>query len=77
MTRILVIGANGQLARHTTAFLLRQTQVRLTLYLRNAKRLENPEPSRIDIIEGAATDREALAAAMRGQASCTPTSPVT
>jgi uncharacterized protein YbjT (DUF2867 family) len=66
MTRILVVGAHGQLARHTTAFLLRQPQVQLTLYLRNAKRLNNPDPARVEIVEGDATDRVALASAMRG-----------
>ena len=66
MMRILIIGANGQLARHTTPFLLRQPEVRLTLYLRNAKRLKNPDPARVDIVEGDATDRNALALAMRG-----------
>lgn len=67
MTRILVVGAHGQLARHATAFLLRQGGVQLTLYLRNAKRLKNPDPARVDIVEGDATDRDALAHAMRGQ----------
>lgn len=66
MTRILIVGANGQLARHTTPYFLQQPQVQLTLYLRNARRLKNPDPSRVDIVEGDATDREALAAAMRG-----------
>jgi uncharacterized protein YbjT (DUF2867 family) len=66
MTRILIIGANGQLARHTTPFLSRRPDVRLTLYLRNAKRLTNPDPARVGIVEGDATDRNALASAMRG-----------
>lgn len=37
--RVLILGANGQLARNTTRFLLERTDARLTLYLRRASRL--------------------------------------
>jgi len=67
MTRILILGANGQLARHTTALLLKQTDAHLTLYLRRASRLKNPAPSRMTIVEGDVLDGKALQAAMRGQ----------
>jgi len=67
MKNILIIGANGQLARHTTARFLATTDARLTLYLRRAARLPNPDPTRVTIIESDATDEAALAAAMRGQ----------
>ena len=56
MTRILIIGANGQLARHTTKVLLAQTDAHLTLFLRKANRLKNPDPSRAVIVEGDATE---------------------
>ncbi|VTU45409.1 Putative NADH-flavin reductase (plasmid) [Variovorax sp. SRS16] len=67
MTRVLILGANGQLARHTTTFFLERTDAHLTLFLRRASRLNNPDPARTSIVEGDATDREALIAAMNGQ----------
>lgn len=67
MTRILVLGANGQLARNTIPFLLEHDDVALTLYLRRAKRLTNPDPARVTIVEGDVLDRAALEAAMQGQ----------
>lgn len=67
MTRILILGANGQLARNTTPFLLEHPEVELTLYLRHAKRIINPDPARVTIIEGDVLDQAALEAAMQGQ----------
>ncbi|ARN23709.1 NAD-dependent dehydratase [Piscinibacter gummiphilus] len=65
-TRVLVLGANGQLARNTTPFFLRRADARLTLYLRRSGRLRNPSPSRVSIVEGDVLDRAALQAAMQG-----------
>jgi uncharacterized protein YbjT (DUF2867 family) len=67
MTNVLVLGANGQLARNTTRVFLRQTDARLTLYLRRASRLKNPGPARVRIVEGDVLDTPTLEAAMRGQ----------
>ena len=67
MTRVLILGANGQLARHTTAVFLRTTDVKLTLYLRRASRLENPDPTRVRIIEGDVLDARTLTSAMKDQ----------
>jgi uncharacterized protein YbjT (DUF2867 family) len=67
VTRILVLGANGQLARHTTPLLLRQPGVHVTLYLRRAGRLRNPHPARVDIVEGDVLDAAKLRSAMQGQ----------
>jgi len=67
MTRILVLGANGQLARNTTPVFLRHDQVRLTLYLRSAQRITNPDLARVRIVEGDVLDRPRLEAAMHGQ----------
>ena len=50
--RVLVLGANGRLARNTTSVLLSQSDVQLTLYLRRANRLPNPDPQRVTIVEG-------------------------
>ena len=44
--KVLILGANGQLARNTTRVFLRDTDAQLTLYLRRAGRLGIPDPSR-------------------------------
>jgi uncharacterized protein YbjT (DUF2867 family) len=67
MTRVLILGANGQLARHTTAVFLRTTTATLTLYLRRASRLKNPDPKRVRIIDGDVLDTSALTTAMKDQ----------
>ncbi|KVM65283.1 NAD-dependent dehydratase [Burkholderia gladioli] len=65
--RILILGANGCLARNTTRVLLERADVELTLYLRAAKRLKNPDPYRVTVIEGDVIDTVALQDAMQGQ----------
>jgi uncharacterized protein YbjT (DUF2867 family) len=67
VTRILILGANGQLARNTIPVFLQRDEVELTLYLRRAKRLTNPATARVRVIEGDVQDRNALETAMRGQ----------
>jgi uncharacterized protein YbjT (DUF2867 family) len=67
VTRVLILGANGQLARHTTEVCLRTTDVKLTLYLRRASRLKNPDPTRVRIIEGDVLDAHRLTSAMKNQ----------
>jgi uncharacterized protein YbjT (DUF2867 family) len=67
MTRILVLGANGHLARNTTGVFLHDTDAVLTLYLRRAARLTNPDPARATIVEGDVLDMAKLEAAMQGQ----------
>jgi uncharacterized protein YbjT (DUF2867 family) len=67
MTKILILGANGQLARNTTKFLLANTDASLTLYLRRASRLPNPNPARVAVMEGDVLDLDTLTLAMAGQ----------
>ena len=67
MTKVLILGANGQLARNTTRVFLENTDVALTLYLRRASRLNNPNPSRVTIVEGDVLDLGTLRTAMQGQ----------
>jgi uncharacterized protein YbjT (DUF2867 family) len=66
MTKVLILGANGQLARNTTGVFLKKTDVTLTLYLRRAHRLTNPAPSRVTIVEGDVLDDGALRAVVQG-----------
>jgi uncharacterized protein YbjT (DUF2867 family) len=65
--RLLVLGANGRLARNTVPFLLRRKDVALTLYLRRAARLTNPDPGRVAIVDGDVLDAATLRGAVRGQ----------
>ena len=67
MARVLILGANGQLARNTTRVLLDDPAVSLTLYLRQASRLKNPAPDRVGIVEGDVLDGAALRHAMKDQ----------
>jgi uncharacterized protein YbjT (DUF2867 family) len=67
MARVLILGANGQLARNTTKVLLEQTGADLTLYLRRSGRLANPDPDRTRVVEGDVLDAAALRAVMSGQ----------
>jgi len=64
---VLILGANGQLARNTTRVFLRDTDAKLTLYLRRASRLKNPDPARVRIVEGDVLDLTVIEAAMKGQ----------
>lgn len=67
MTNVLILGANGQLARNTTRVLLEASDVKLTLYLRHASRLSNPDSNRVTIVDGDVLDARTLAGAMKGQ----------
>ena|SRR5271166_2993846 len=67
MTKVLILGANGQLARNTTRVFLKDTEAHLTLYLRRASRLANPDPKRVTVVEGDVLDAAILQTAMRGQ----------
>jgi uncharacterized protein YbjT (DUF2867 family) len=67
VVNVLILGANGQLARNTTSHFLAHTDAHLTLYLRRASRLPNPDTKRVRIVEGDVLDPKALQEAMRGQ----------
>jgi uncharacterized protein YbjT (DUF2867 family) len=67
IARVLILGANGQLARNTTRVLLGDPALTLTLYLRRASRLKNPAPERVAILEGDVLDAAALRRAMQDQ----------
>lgn len=66
MSNVLIIGANGQIARLAEQQLLSETKHHLTLFLRDAKRLEVADADRETVIEGDATDPDALNKAMAG-----------
>lgn len=68
MTNILILGAHGQIARVATELFLKRTDTRLTLYLRNARRLMlSGHANRVRIVEGDVLDAKTLEAAIAGQ----------
>jgi uncharacterized protein YbjT (DUF2867 family) len=68
MANILILGAHGQIARVATALFLKRPDTRLTLYLRNARRLKlSGCGDRVRIVEGDVLEGKMLDAAMAGQ----------
>lgn len=66
---VLIIGANGSVAKVATQGLLAGSNADLKLYLRNASRLSNvakQNPNRVQLIEGDALDKNALIKTMQG-----------
>lgn len=66
MTKVLILGANGKIARLAEEELLANTDFSMNLFLRNASRMTATDSSRQNIIDGDSTDKEALKAAMNG-----------
>lgn len=67
MTNVLILGANGQIAKLVRQRLLVETDVHLTLYLRHASRLGKIDPRRESVIEADVNDYQALYQALAGQ----------
>lgn len=67
MQNVLILGANGQVARVATELFLKESDARLTLYLRRASRLKHLESERVRVVEGDVLNLETLTAAMAGQ----------
>jgi len=67
MTRVLILGAHGQIARVATDLFLQRTDVALTLYLRRATRLGSlADDPHVTVVEGDVLDAKALEAAVAG-----------
>lgn len=67
LTNVLILGANGSIARVAIDLFLKETDAQLTLYLRNSGRLKTIESSRVRVIEGDVLDIEKLKEVMVGQ----------
>jgi len=68
MTKVLILGAYGQIARVATNLFLAESDAKLTLYLRNARRLNGiGHLDRARVIEGDVMDAQSLRMAMEGQ----------
>lgn len=67
MPRILILGANGQIAHFAIEQFLQNEAIELTLYLRKAKRMQHVQSNRVQILEGDVLDQKMLDIAMAGQ----------
>ncbi len=67
MTKVLILGAAGQIARLAEQQFLANTDVELTLYLRKAQRVADLKSERVTVIDGDTTDQAKLTQAMNGQ----------
>ncbi len=68
MTKVVILGANGQIARVATDLFLKDTDAELTLYLRNARRLRGLDGNaRVRLVEGDVLDEARVTGAMAGQ----------
>ncbi|MGX7197590.1 NAD(P)H-binding protein [Enterococcus olivae] len=68
MKKVLIIGANGQIARIVIERLLKeQEDTELTLYLRNSSRLSSLAGDRVKVIEGDIDNLKDLKTVMLGQ----------
>lgn len=67
MTKILILGASGQIARHAVDMLAGRGDAELTLFLRDAKKLGRDIPANARVIEGDVHDAAKLNEAVAGQ----------
>ncbi len=67
MTKILILGAGGQIAHQALPMLAGKGDVSLTLFLRNASKLDQVRTKGVSIVEGDVLDAAKLASAMAGQ----------
>lgn len=65
MTRVLVLGANGKIARRATQIYLDSTNDSLRLYLRRPERLRDIDNRLVELVGGDSTDTEKLVESMK------------
>lgn len=67
MTNVILIGANGSTSKEIIPRLLEQDDVKLTLFLRRASRVQHMQSDRVNVVEGDAAELADLIRAIRGQ----------
>lgn len=67
MTKALILGASGQIARHVVADLSADPGIQQTLFLRNARKLHGDLPANARVVQGDVLDADALIDAVAGQ----------
>jgi hypothetical protein len=76
MTKILILGAHGQIARVATDLFLKRTDARLTLYLRNARRLKiSSHANRVGVVTATFWTRKRWSRPWPARMSCMRISP--
>lgn len=66
MTNVVILGANGKIAKLATIQLLENSENHLTLFLRNAQRLANAASDRVNVVDGDASKSADIEAAIKG-----------
>lgn len=66
-TKVLIIGASGQIAQHVIRFLKDDKSIELTLFLRHKNKLKGIDTAGMKIVEGDAKSVNQLEAAIKGQ----------
>lgn len=67
MTKVLILGASGQIARHAVQMLGEHPDVEQTLLVRDPKKLTSTEPANARIAIGDVMDKKLLPQLMEGQ----------
>lgn len=67
MKNVILIGANGSTSKEIIPRLLEQDDVKLTLFLRRASRMQHMQSDRVNVVEGNAAELADLKRAIRGQ----------
>lgn len=66
MKNVILIGANGRTSKEIIPRLLEQDDVKLSLFLRRASRMQDMQSEGVDVVEGDASRLTDLARAIRG-----------
>ncbi|MDO5624933.1 MAG: SDR family oxidoreductase [Pseudomonadota bacterium] len=67
MTKVLILGASGQIARWAVQMLGEHQDVEQTLLVRDPKKLTSQEPANATVVVGDVMDKKLLASLMEGQ----------
>lgn len=67
MKNVIILGASGSIAKHVIDILVKNDNINLTLFLRNAGRLTNKDVSKCRIVEGNVLDISNLKEVIAGQ----------
>ena len=66
MRNIVVVGANGRIARYVTKTLSQDQEISLRLFLRDASRLHYDDSKRVELIEGDVLNTRLLESSVKG-----------
>src|SRR5437660_740048 len=67
MKNVIILGAGGNIAKHVIDILVKDDDINLTLFLRDARRLRNNDVSKSSIVEGDVLNFDQLKEAIAGQ----------